>query len=181
MGFRRKMTFWITSFSLAYKYCTFFCIFLFFIGKHLIGLNDWWYMGGTSSQVTWWRMRASRCRWMVMHEVHWSISPSVTLPWLTRFYPWWITLVKQQREDRPGVSSLIKNELNYSELPYETSLPDLSLSIRFLLDLMYDKHCLLAFCSEKMPFILHFTRGKQSKSCLFVSRLKPVGLNWGPL
>lgn len=133
-------------------------------------MNDWWYMGGTSSQVTWWRMRASRCRWMVMHEVHWSISPSVTLPWLTRFYPWWITLVKQQREDRPGVSSLIKNELNYSEPPYETSLPDLSLSIRFLLDLMFDKHCLLACCFGKRSFILILQKeSRVNQACLFLA------------
>ncbi len=143
--------------------------YVFFIEKRLIGLNDWWYMDGTSSQVKWWRMRASRCRWMVMHEVHWSISPSVTLPWLTRFYPWWITLVKQQREDRPGVSSLIKNELNYSEPPYQTSLPDLSLSIRFLLDLMYDKCCLLACCFGKGPFRLILQEeSRVNHACLFL-------------
>lgn len=110
------------------------------------------------------------CRWMVMHEVHWSISPSVTLPWLTRFYPWWITLVKQQREDRPGVSSLIKNELNYSEPPYQTSLPDLSLSIRFLLDLMYDKCFLLASCCGKGSFMLIWQEESWvHHACLFLA------------
>lgn len=123
-------------------------------------------MGRTSSQVARWRIGSGRCRWMVMHEVHWSISPSVTLPWLTRFRPWWITLVKQPREDRPGVSSLIKNELNYSEPLYKMALPDSSLSIRFLQNLMHNKHCLLAHCFEER--LLYSYYGREMKTARYI-------------